>query len=210
MRVARPAVALAVVTALVASGAASAATRPRPKPVCRLVVDAPGDASRQSRVRRDDSLDVLSADLASSTRTVTAVIRVKDLGATSPTAVSGRSWTFLFSVPSAENPIYFTYQEDALGGFFDWGDLEPGQGGVDTYTSKGDATGRIVPAKNEIRISVPVRDVNALGRIAPGTRVASMRVETSAVLGVLVQPVDTAASSRVYVAGYPSCVVPGT
>lgn len=213
MKIVRSCVALAVVVSLATAGVASAATKPRPKPkpVCNLITDAAGDASPQAPVPTDDSLDVLSGDLASDAKKVTAVIRLKDLGATSPTQLSGRNFYFLFSLPKFDNPIYFSYEDSgpALGAAFSWGDLEPGSGGVGTYTSKGTATGVVDTAKNQIRITVPVSEVKSLASIAPGTKVTNMHISTTAVVGVVVFDVDTAEASKAYIAGNPSCVVPG-
>jgi hypothetical protein len=218
VKIVRPTVALALAASLAASGAASAATKAKPKrkpappkPVCNLITDPAGDASLQPPVPSDDSLDVLSGDLASNAKNVTAVLRLKDLGATSPTQITGRNYYLLFSLPKADNPVYFSYEDagPVLGASFSWGDLEPGAGGVGTYTKKGDATGTVDTAKNEIRITVPVADVRDLASIAPGVKVTNLHVSTTAVVGVLVFDVDSAAAAKSYVAGYPSCVKPG-
>jgi len=211
MRVARPAAALAVVASLAATGVASttALAATKPKPVCHLVVDPAGDATPQPPIPSDDSLDVVSGDLASNAKKVTAVIRLKDLGATSPTQVSGRNYFFLFSLRNADYPVYFSYREDVTGGAFEWGDLEPGAGGVGTYTKMGSAAGVVDVAHSQIRITVPVADVRSLGKIAPGSKVTGMQISTTAVVGVLVFDVDTAQTAKSYVAGTASCVVPG-
>jgi hypothetical protein len=214
MRIARPALALALVASVAAAGAAGAVVKnPAPQPVCKLIVDDAGDASLQAPIPSDDSIDLTGADLASDTKNVTAVLRIKNLGATSPLQVTGRNYYFEFTPAKAQFPVYFSYEEDfsapLLGGVFSYGDLEPGTGGVPTYTRKGDATGVIDSAKNEIRISVPTSAVQALGNVKAGSKISSLSASTTAVLGVLVADVDTAEATKPYVAGYPSCVKPG-
>jgi hypothetical protein len=210
MTLARPALCLALVASLATAGAAAAVTKPKPKPVCNLITDGPGDASLQAPIPSDDSLDVVSGDLASDAKNVTAVIRVKDLGATSPAALTGRNYYFLFSVPTAVNPIYFSYESDATGETGNFGALVPDDTtGVGSYTRSGAAVATLVPEKNEIHITVPVSAVNGLGKITPGTKVSGMNISTTDVVGVIVFDADTAEASKSYVAGALSCVKPG-
>jgi len=213
MRVARTALCLALTGSLLGAGVAGAATKPKPKPkpkpVCNLVTDDAGDASILGPDPSDDTFDILGADIASNAKTFTAVMRIKNLSASSPTSVTGRNYYLQITLPSFANPIYFSYEMDATGGVYKWGDLEPGQGGVASYTSKGDGTGTINTAKNEIHISVPVADIAALGKVTPGTKISAIHVNTTAVLGVLVTDVDSADNTKAYIAGALSCVTPG-
>ena len=213
MRITRPAVCFALAASLLGAGVAHAAVkRPVVKPVCNLVKDDAGDASIQPPIPSDDSVDVLGGDLASDAKKVTAVIRVKNLAATSPAMVTGRNYYFQFTPPKATYPVYFSYETDPttplLGGVFNWGDLEPGTGGVPTYTTKGSATGVIDSAKNEIRITVPVSDVGSVGSMKVGGKVSTLSVNTTDNFGVVVATVDDAAGSKPYIAGSPSCVKP--
>ena len=206
MRLVRPAVAIAVGASLVVAGAAGAVTKP--KPVCNLVKDDAGDASVQPPLPSDDSLDIVSGDVASNAKSVTAVLRLKSLGATSPYSVTGRNYYMQFDVPGAANPVYFSAESDATGTAYHWGDLET-TNGLPTYTPKGDATGVTDVAKNEIRITVSVSDLAALGKTKPGNKLSALHASTTAVLGVLVADVDTADGTKAYLAGAPSCVKPG-
>jgi hypothetical protein len=205
VKLVRPALAVAVGASLVVAGTAGAVTKP--KPVCNLVKDAAGDASVQPPLPSDDSLDIVSADVASNAKNVTAVLRLKSLGATSPYSVTGRNYYMQFDAPGAANPIYFSAESDATGTSYHWGDLETANG-LGTYTTKGDATGVTDVAKNEIRMTVSVRDLADLGKTKPGNKLSSLHASTTAVLGVLVADVDTADGSKSYVAGSPSCVKP--
>jgi len=206
VKLVRPAVTVAALACLAGGVTAHAAVA---KPVCNLVTDPAGDASVQAPLPSDDSLDILSGDVASNAKNVTTVMRLKNLSATSPVAQTGRNYYALFSIPGSANPVYFSLEEDATGQSFNWGDLEPGAGGVGTYTRKGDATGVVDTAKNEIRVTVPVSDLSALGKAKPGTKITDLNFSTTAVLGVLVSDVDTADGSKSYVAGTASCVKPG-
>src|SRR5262245_27463636 len=65
-----------------ALGATKPKPKPKPKPVCNLVTDPAGDASLlagASGQGYDASLDIISADVASDGKTITAVVRVKTL-----------------------------------------------------------------------------------------------------------------------------------
>jgi hypothetical protein len=210
MKLARPALCLALAASLLGAGVANAVTKPKPKPVCNLIKDDSGDASLQPPVPSDDSLDIVGGDLASDAKNVTAVIRIKDLSATSVASLSGRNYYFLFSVPTSENPIYFSYESDATGNAAAFGTLVPNATtGVGTYTSAGTATATLVPEKNEIHLTVPVSTLGVVGKVKPGTKVTGMSISTTQVLGVLVAEIDTADAAKSYVAGALSCVKPG-
>jgi hypothetical protein len=202
----RPVLALVAGAGLVLAGPAGAASAP--KPVCNLVTDQAGDASVQPPLPSDDSLDIVSADLASNAKSVTAVLRLKSLGAASPYSVTGRNYYLLFNVPGATNPVYFSAESDVTGTTYHWGDLET-VNGLGSYTSKGTATGVTDVAKNEIRITTSVSDLAVVGKAKPGNKLSALHASTTAVLGVLVADVDTADGSKSYVAGAPSCVKPG-
>ena len=210
MKLARPALAVALVAAVATSGVATAAVKkPAPKPVCNLITDDAGDASLQPPVPSDDSLDIVGGDLASDGKNVTAVIRVKDLAATSPGAVTGRNYYFLFELPTAENPVYFSYEEDATGGVGKFGALVPDDStGVGTYTSSGDAVATVVADKNEIHLTVPVSALAALGKMGKGVKASNLSISTTLVRGVLVATIEDA-TGKSYVAGSKSCVTPG-
>jgi hypothetical protein len=209
MRVTRAAALLSLSSLVLTCGVAGAAAKkPVPKPVCNLVLDDAGDASVLGPDPSDSSLDILSADVASDAKSFTAVLRVKSVSAGS-LAATGRNYYVQITTPSYPNPIYFSYETDPTGAYYNWGELAPGTGGVGTYTSKGTATGSIVPAKNEIHITVPVAELRLLANLKPGTKVSSVHANTTAAFVVLVSTVDEADSSKAYIAGAKSCVVPG-
>jgi hypothetical protein len=205
VKLVRPALAVALGAGLAVAGTAGAVTAP--KPVCNLVTDPAGDASIQPPLPSDDTLDIVSADIASNAKVVTAVLRLRSLGATSPYSASGRNYYLQFDLRGAANPIYFSAESDATGTSYHWGDLETVNGLV-SYTPKGEATGVTDVAKNQIRMTVPVSELAALGKAKPGSKISGLHANTTAVLGVLVADVDTADGSKSYTAGAPSCVKP--
>lgn len=221
LKLARPALCLALVASVAAAGAAGAATRPRPKPlkpVCNLVTDESGDATFQPPLPTpsDDALDIVSGDIATNAKTLTGVVRVKALGGTSPSQFTGQTYYLQFNVPGFANPLYVGYQFDQTAALFQYGDLETTQGqGI--YTPKGNATGVVDTVKNEIRISVPITDLASLARVKPGMKLTGIQALTFQNVGVpnaaggggLLGGGDTADGTKAYVAGYPSCVKPG-
>jgi hypothetical protein len=130
----------------------------------------------------------------------------------------GRDIQMQFDLAGAVAKVWIGYTTSAYGGdAFQYGLIAQGEGGVTSPT--GDAVGIIDTAKNEIRITVPVADMNALGKAKPGAKVSNITVSSSQVAGIAPNPsgvyafnslpVDDASATKSYVAGYPSCVKPG-
>jgi len=216
MKVLRPATCLVVAVSLAVAGTAAAATKPVAKKVCNLVVDPAGDASLQAPLPADEKLDIVGADVASNAKAFTAVIRVKNLSAAT-TSQLGNELRLQFDLPGAEAPVWFGYASSAYGGeAFQYGVIGKGTGGSTSPT--GDAVGVVDTAKNEIRMTVSVSELSALGKAKPGSKVSNLSVTAAQLIGVapnasgvygfLSQPVDDA-TGKSYVAGAPSCVVPG-
>jgi hypothetical protein len=215
MRIVRPVVCLAVVGSLVGAGTAGAVVKkPVVKPSCNLVTDAAGD----SAVPGDDSLDIVGADIASNTKSFTTVIRVKSIGAKSLSQL-GKELQIQFDLPGAEARVWMGYTNSVYGGdMFQYGLIGKGTGGAVTSPT-GDAVGIIDTAKTEVRMTVPVGDMNALGKATPGAKVTNITVSASQLIGVSpnatgtyaynVFDADDAAGTKTYVAGNPSCVKPG-
>ena len=209
MRMLRPALAVALVASVTAAGAAGAATKPKVKPVCNLVTDAAGDANGFVVTDTglpvppsDDNLDIVSADVASNAKVITAVIRLKALGSDS-TAPAGSTVYFNFSVNGAEQ--YLNADLDGKGGAtYTFGDFTGASGG---RTKIGDATGVLDAAKKEIRISAPVSGFKET--IKPGTKLTDLNALAQRLFVVFTPSADSAEGSKVYAAGATSCVVPG-
>jgi hypothetical protein len=216
MRLYRPALAVALIASVTAAGAAGAATKPKPKPVCNLVLDPAGDASLQAPLPSDDALDILSADVASNAKSFTAVLRMKNVSASGASQL-GHDVQISFDLAGADAPVWIGYTTSAYGGdAFQYGLIGKGTGGATSPTGK--ATGVVDKAKNEIRMTVPVADLNALGKVKPGAKVSNLAVMASQLVGVAPnatgvyafgsESVDDAAGRKSYIAGYPSCVKP--
>ena len=112
MKLARPALAAALVASVTAAGVAGAATKPKLKPACHLIADASGDAPFFGPSPSDDTLDITSGDIATNAKTLTGVVRVKNLTATSTSTYTGQTYYVQFSVPGFDNPMYVGYQVD--------------------------------------------------------------------------------------------------
>jgi hypothetical protein len=213
MRITRPVVCLAVTASLLGTGVAGAAVKkPVAKPVCNLVTDPGADTALP-----DDGMDILGGDVASDAKSFTAVIRLKSVKSTGLGEL-GRDLQMTFDLPGAEAPVWIGYTTSAYGGdAFQYGLIGKGDAGATSPT--GDAVGIIDTAKNEIRMTVPVSALNALGKAKPGAKVSNIAIAASQLVGIAPNPLDTyafesfaiddAAGSKAYVAGQASCVKPG-
>ena len=217
MKLTRPALCLALVASVTAAGAAGAATKPKVKPVCNLVVDPAGDASFQSPMPSDDAQDIIGADVASDAKNFTAVLRLKSVSSNGLGQL-GRDLQMTFDLAGAEAKVWIGYTTSAYGGdAFQYGLIGKGDAGSTSPTGK--AVGVIDKTKNEIRMTVSVADLNALGKVKPGAKVANIAVEASQLVGIAPNAsgayafnpvvVDDAAGTKAYIAGAPSCVKPG-
>lgn len=200
----RAALALSTVAVLAASGVAGAApARPAPKPVCNLVVDAAGDTTGPT-----DALDVVSADIASDARRVTAVLRVRKLATTDGTAPTGTAYSFRFKVAGSAVQYYLlgSIEPAPVGATtFEFGTIETGN----SLTPIGDATGKVDVARNEVRISAPLSFGSA--RLKPGVRLVDLQAFTQRRFVVLLSGADSTVIDprRSYTTGTRSCVKPG-
>jgi hypothetical protein len=224
----RAAVLVVSLLPLGAATSAFAATRPAPKPVCQIIKDATGDAAYNGVVPGTGNDDIVSADLASNGKTVTAVIRLAALDANDPQAPLGHNYIVTFGGKGAANTLFLAARTYATGTKFLYGY----QGSDPTLPINisypmGDATGTVNAAKKEIHISVANAAFAAQGSKLPvGSKltspavlsyrivgqgvVPSMQVGPQWVpLGGVSEPFDDAAGKS-YVVGTPSCVKPGS
>ncbi len=220
MKLTRTVVCLTLVASVAGAGSAVAATKPKPKPVkpvCNLVVDPAGDASLQAPLPGDDALDIVGADIASDAKNVTAVIRLKSVSSNGLGQL-GRDVQMNFDLAGAEAQVWIGYTTSAYGGdAFQYGLIGKGTGGSTSPTGK--AAGVVDKVKNEIRMTVSVADLNALGKIKPGAKVTNIAVSAAQLVGIAPNPsgaygfasedLDDAAGTKAYIAGSPSCVKPG-
>jgi len=236
---------MAVVAALMTSGLVGVQAQAAPKLSCKLVVDGAGDAQPVNSIQlhaallaaapaplpipappsvqqgpSSDTLDIVSADLVSDKKWVTAVIRVKKLTATSPSAApTGITWYMSFTADGTD--FVFAAHTDPTGAqYFDAAYITATGGSL--YA--GGPIGKIDLAKNEVRISVPTDVMASQATVKAGlkfTKIAAGAANELAIFdksGAVVEggifeyaPVNTdaARTTKTYVAGTKNCVLPG-
>lgn len=171
--------------------------KPKPKPVCLLIIDASGDATGTGTAyaqtpSSDDGLDIISADIATNTTTLTTTIRLKKLTIDDLAAPTGRGFHFTFSVGQ---------QSTTLAAF-----VSPA--GTSWYDGKG--TGVVDTAGSQIRMSVPLSDLPV--KVTPGTVLTGLSATTSRWVdsAIIIAQADKATSTRTYTASAPSCLAVGS
>lgn len=206
-------------TALVASTftALSAPSQASPA-TCRLLVDSTGDTTATQPTGTDPapggtlvpaeaSLDLVSADLASNRRSVTAVLRVTHLSTPAPTSPTGSSYLLTFVLNEMQFTLYALRDVTGLQQFL----LLPGTAvGTDAVM----VNGTFDTLHNEVRISASLEDFKQLGgRANPGTQATGITAFTQRAFGAegsyTFQNADAATAKRSYRLGSPSCVTPG-
>lgn len=241
------AVVIAGLCATVAIGgtanAAGHKAKAKPKhvaPVCNLVTDSAGDSPFDPTGAglpgpQDDAADILSADLASDGKFVTAVIRVKSLATPDTAYPLAHFFMLSWTAPGHDTPVYLGGVVDpnpAAGTVFgpqfvfgDGGTFGPG-GALLYYNIDSTAVkGTVDTAKNTITMSVPISAISKFGKFTPGNTFSGLQAVSQAlvngpVLPTNVAPVggsiawsfseDTADGTKNYPAGTPSCVKPGS
>ena len=185
--------ALVAAVALAAAGSGVAAAAPRSKPkLCNLVTDKGGDVTTGNQ-----SLDVVSGDIATTPKLITAVIRFTKLAQQDLTSPTGRylEFTFAYEGRGQSLAVY----------------LDPT--GAPTW-QKG-ATGKIDLAKNEVRITLPVDNLTGRPTLKTGAVFTNLLIRTD--IGNPAYPIpssfllagDAATGTKPYPIHAPSCVVVG-
>ena len=217
----RPALAVGLVLAVGCTGIASAAAKKAAaKPVCNLVTDPVGDSSvYPASGVHDDALDITSVDVATDKTSVTGVIRVKKLAATSTNAPTGMNWTVNFS---ADGTDFSLAGHSTAAGTIVFDTAYAGATGGSIYGPG--TTGVFDTAKNEVRITAPLSLLAPQASIRPGktkltglngrTGVEVLVPDATGMLGSTIfsdSPftADDTTKGPDYLAGTPSCVVPG-
>lgn len=222
---------LMAVALLVAGGAGvTTAAQAKAKPVCNLVTDPKGDAAYNGAVPGADGDDIVSADVASDGKTITAVLRAAAIPASDPQAPLGRNYSVLFTAPGSGDLLYLSARTYPQGPkyLFGYQATDPDTG-VNTNYSLGDATGALDTAKGEVHISVPVKSFvdGAKAKLAKGAKLGGLTATVDRIVGQgfvpsqvlvpgtprapiggLLLPFDDASGGS-YVLGTPSCVVVG-
>jgi hypothetical protein len=209
----RPVLAIAICASFVAGGAALAA--PKAKPVCNLIADDKGDGAGFVD-NSSGGLDVVTADIASDAKTVTAVLRLAAAppAAGDPNAPEGATYYVSWNAPGATNPVYLSAATDATGAMsYAMGDIEPSPTGGALYqNATGAVTGHV--DGSVITINVDRGVFGSLASMKPGTKMTSLQAEVFypvevPMVGGLLEQADAASGTKPYIAGAASCVVPG-
>lgn len=221
----RSAAALAVALATI-GGAAQAAPV---KKVCNNVKDGMGDtfAARTQDAEgvygpQEDALDIVSADIASDGKFVTAAIRMVSMG-TAQTSPYGKGYAFDFMLPSSPNVITLRAIVPNSGAPIFEASYKDPEVPNSPSTFLGSAIGVVDDKKKEVRISAPVSLFASLGEIKKGTILAPPEDSSASagravpvVPGVAGAPTptrftfaDVALDAKPYKVGTPSCVTPG-
>jgi hypothetical protein len=143
---------------VVPAGAAQAGPA---KKACRVIPDDRGDeqvgaaALLGLAVPGTPADDLLSADVASDGRTLTAVMRMADLPAMDPAAPLGRRYTVLFHVGFGEVEWFVTARTTPSGAVFTYGRSEEPYGLVPQALDLGLGRGVVDTARREVRVHVP-------------------------------------------------------
>lgn len=210
----RPVLAVFAAVAVVAGGAVASAAPA--KPSCNLIEDAKADTflirsqdSAGAYGPNESAVDIVSGDIATDGKTITAVLRIAKLAKSSGTAPTGLSFRVQFASPSQDDEnMYLSAATN--------GTTETFAAGTRAITANlatklADATGVFDLAKSEVRISVPLKIFAAQG-LKPGTKLSMAGLDQTANRllpngsGVFA---DVATSEKTYIAGAKSCVVPG-
>ena len=198
-------VAGSLATSLVAAGSALAAPA---KPACELIKDAAGDGAVLAPA---DDFDILTADVASNGKTITAVLRLAgDPTATNPQALGGKNYYVSFTSGGSQ-PQFLSASVDPVTGVTYATGFEEDVNGVgnktsDTTAAKGSIDG------NVITISAPLSAFAARTSVKPGKKLTDLTAEVFALIGTSATggalALDDDATGGSYTTGTPSCVKP--
>ena len=208
----RTAAVLALAASVVAGGAAVAA--PKAKPACNLFTDQAGDGTGflltdQNYLPNDPQLDILSGDVASDGKRITAVLRLSALDKTDSNAPTGRTYYVNFGIADVELNLSAAVDSDGATTF------QAGYQDTASRAGLGAVTGVLDTAKKEVRITAPLsifaeklplkagtklEYVEGLAQRYVGNRTAGRGVTPSA---------DATDPGSSYTIGAPSCVAVG-
>lgn len=232
MNLTRPVVLAAVAASAVAVTSAHAAPVTKVKKSCNLVKDAAGDANgfnpigspvpTENAGPSDDSLDIRSVDVASDGKTLTGVVRVNKLAASDSMSPTGSGWQISFNAPGGQQFSLLATSDPSGAVTYGAGYTDPKTGSTDLYPG-GTATGKFLPTKNQIHISVPLSAFAGQSVIRTGdtlTGLLAFSGQSAAIPDVTGQfgggtlvgdtnPSDSAGPGKNYVVGTLSCVTPG-
>lgn len=197
-------------------GAGGAVAAPA-KPVCNLVEDAEDDTflvrfqdTAGAYGPQEDSLDIVSADIATDAKTLTGVVRVKDLAAAAATSPGGASYDINFTTPAIASPAYIRASVPSSGDPTAEAGTREAAVVTSIATPLGEGTVVVDEAKNEVRFSFPLAHFTPAGGLKAGAKLSFGDVTTGRALSSSRAVfADAATSEKTYTVGARSCVVPG-
>lgn len=192
----------AVLTGMLAIGLTAGSSLAAPN-VCFLIADDKGDVTLPS-----NNLDIVSADVGTSAKSITAVIRVAALAAelADSTAPTGYAFNFRFSAPGSDTPLYLlgSIQPGALAGTaFEFGWMDG-----NFLTKTGDAKGVIDQSRNEVRITAPLA-FGGRAKLTKGAKITNLQAITQRRFVVLLSGSDSTVidEKKTHTVGTSTCVV---
>ncbi|MDP9102250.1 MAG: hypothetical protein M3N21_08925 [Actinomycetota bacterium] len=211
--------------------------------VCNQINDPTPDAivdltnGLAKKGQQDDTSDIISADLASNAKDLTAVIRLKSLAGSPTVWPEAHFYLLQWTVPDHATPVYLGGTIDpnpasaAFGTQFYFGDVANFPSSATTVfigfnvDQAAKVKGTVSTDKATVTLSVPISQLSGYGTFSPGTRFSDITAESQVLIngpdtpanlplfgGTLAQGVstpDTDLAAKPYVAGTPSCVKPG-
>jgi len=214
-----------VLSSIAVGGAVAAPAKPKVKPVCNLITDEKDDtfALRSQDAQgaygpQEDALDIISGDLASDGKVLTAVVRVKKMALSTGSAPNGLSFRVQFTHGGLDEDtnLFMAGRASGTNQVFTAGSRAVT---ANLSTKLADVTGVFDVAKSEVRITAPLDVFKALGGgIKTGTKLQLAELDQTASRFVTVNPAtgsDTATfadvtnSASSYTVGALSCVAPG-
>jgi len=212
---------------VVAGGAVASAA---PAKVCNLTTDAKNDTflvraqdAQKAYGPQEDALDIVSQDLGSDGKVLTAVIRVAKLATKIGSAPGGTDYKTQFTIPgqvaTAENFI-LNARTDGSGAPSYLLALRTVVAQGQAISKKvADATGTFDLVKNEVRITVPLADIKSGSNVlAKGSVLTMAGLDQTSSRATVVNPAtgtataafaDVATTEKSFKLGTASCVVPG-
>ena len=185
---------------------------------CLVIRDAAGDATDQPHLAvpgvNQPDLDIVSADVASDARSVTTVVRVQDLGTALEAPGRRNQYRFSFHLGYYGDVVTYAYR-GVDGEKFNV--TVPTEGEETTKTLL-PATGVFDVARNEVRVTIPLKQASGNRGMRKPTYFTKLAAESfrgaGAVAGVaggvgVATGIDHASSGGRYLAGSPSCVQVG-
>lgn len=222
--------ALVPLLACVAGVVPVADAAPKPKPACQIITDAKGDtfATRAQDGQgvfgpQENALDIVSADLASDGKVLTAVIRLASVSRAIVTSPQGFTTGIDFRIGAGTDVVRLAAVLVQGGDRFEVSTRPVDAVPNTPSTFVGEVTGTVDTAKGEVRIHAPAAILAPFGGLKVGTKLLPNDAESATasrgVPAISRTPgapmttrgpfADIAAGGKTIAIGAPSCVVPG-